>query len=107
MRMLWTAELQARQFGVRGSTDPLDNSQLPLLATMQFDGFTNQGPARPGFLKHMGALSNSALWRGEKVFKLVKWPKESWELPALQQCLPLSGCCRCGCKLSKQVSSPE
>eukprot|EP00439_Symbiodinium_sp_Y106_P058286 s278_g8.t1 len=49
--MLWTAELQARQFGVRGSTDPLDNSQLPLLATMQFDGFTNQG---------------------EKVFKLVK-----------------------------------
>ncbi|CAE7746653.1 unnamed protein product [Symbiodinium sp. CCMP2592] len=60
MRMLWTAELQARQFGVRGSTDPLDNSQLPLLATMQFDGFTNQG---------------------EKVFKLVKWPKEYHEDP--------------------------
>ncbi|CAE7816212.1 Abcc1 [Symbiodinium microadriaticum] len=60
MRMLWTAELQARQFGVRGSTDPLDNAQLPLLATMQFDGFTNQG---------------------EKVFKLVKWPKEYHEDP--------------------------
>ena len=37
MQMLWAAELQARQFGVCGS-DPFNPSQLPLLATMQFDG---------------------------------------------------------------------
>lgn len=56
MRMLWTAEIQARQFGVRGPTDPFDQAQLPLLATMQFDG-------SPGV-------------DGEEVLKLVKWPQE-------------------------------
>ena len=97
MRMLWTAELQARQFGVRGSTDPLDNAQLPLLATMQFDGFTNQGPAlrqshkagqAPWVLLGIGkevsrwyedsglTCTPSLCVRGEKVFKLVKWPKD-------------------------------
>lgn len=43
MQMLWAAELQARQFGVCGS-DPFNPSQLPLLATMQFDG-TQKGGA--------------------------------------------------------------
>ena len=43
MQMLWAAEIQARQFGVRGSTDPFDHAQLPLLATMQFDGFMHKG----------------------------------------------------------------
>ena len=106
MRMLWTAELQARQFGVRGSTDPLDNAQLPLLATMQFDGFTNQGPA-PGFVK----LRKNGVLRGEKVFKLVKWPKDSREVPTntatVEQCgaAMLCGRCRWSCKLS-QLAMP-
>jgi len=63
MRMLWTAEIQARQFGVRGPTDPFDQSQLPLLATMQFDG-------SPGV-------------DGEEVLKLVKWPQEFTSDPTI------------------------
>ncbi|CAJ1419354.1 unnamed protein product [Effrenium voratum] len=62
MQMLWAAEIQARQFGVRGSTDPFDHAQLPLLATMQFDGFMH---------------------KGEKVFKSVKWPKDFHEDPMI------------------------
>lgn len=63
MRMLWTTEIQARQFGVRGPTDPFDQAQLPLLATMQFDG-------SPGV-------------DGEEVLKLVKWPQEFTSDPAI------------------------
>lgn len=60
MRTLWTAEIQARQFGVEGPIDPFDRSQLPLVSTMQFDG---------------GANSD------EKISKQVKWPSEFYEDP--------------------------
>eukprot|EP00930_Biecheleria_cincta_P058935 TRINITY_DN44712_c0_g1_i1.p1 TRINITY_DN44712_c0_g1~~TRINITY_DN44712_c0_g1_i1.p1 ORF type:complete len:545 (-),score=129.91 TRINITY_DN44712_c0_g1_i1:68-1702(-) len=63
MRMLWTAEIQARQFGVRGPTDPFDQAQLPLLATMQFDGSSGVD--------------------GEEVMKLVKWPQEFTSDPTM------------------------
>ncbi|CAK8987866.1 unnamed protein product [Durusdinium trenchii] len=62
MQMLWAAELQSRQFGVCGSSDPFDHAQLPLLATMQFDGFMH---------------------KGQKVFKSVKWPKEFHQDPMI------------------------
>jgi len=62
MRMLWAAEIQARQFGLKGPVHPLDQGQLPLLSTMQFDGNVE---------------------RGEKVYKLVKWPREVCEDPAI------------------------
>jgi len=42
MQMLWAAEIQARQFGCAGP-DPFEHAQLPLLATMQFDGFMHRG----------------------------------------------------------------
>jgi len=61
MQMLWAAEIQARQFGCAGP-DPFEHAQLPLLATMQFDGFMH---------------------RGQKVFKLVKWPNEFHDDPMI------------------------
>jgi hypothetical protein len=53
MRMLWTAEIQARQYGVK-SVNPFDQTKLPLLSTMQFDGSTEDG----------------------KVSQQVRWPQE-------------------------------
>ncbi len=44
MQMLWAAEIQARQFGCASGPDPFEHAQLPLLATMQFDGFMHRGP---------------------------------------------------------------
>ena len=43
MQMLWAAEIQARQFGCATGPDPFEQAQLPLLATMQFDGFMHKG----------------------------------------------------------------
>lgn len=62
MQMLWAAEIQARQFGCATGPDPFEQAQLPLLATMQFDGFMH---------------------KGQKVFKLVKWPNEFHEDPMI------------------------
>lgn len=56
MQMLWAAELQSRQFGVCGSSDPFDHAQLPLLATMQFDGFMHKG----GSTQHGVSVSTQA-----------------------------------------------
>lgn len=61
MRMLWTAEIQARQVGVKGAIHPFDRMSLPLLSTMLFDQCVEEG---------------------HKVFKHVKWPKEFAEDPA-------------------------
>mmetsp|Transcript_47223 Transcript_47223/g.137379 ORF Transcript_47223/g.137379 Transcript_47223/m.137379 type:complete len:701 (+) Transcript_47223:146-2248(+) len=63
MRMLWTAEIQARQFGVQGPVHPFDHSQLPLLSAMQFDGFGDEF--------------------GGGAATLVKWPKEFVQDPAV------------------------
>lgn len=60
MRMLWTAEIQARHFGVQGPVHPFDHVQLPLLSSMQFDGVVEGG---------------------EQVFREVKWPVEFGDDP--------------------------
>lgn len=54
MRMLWTAEIQAQQLGVKGPTDPFDHSQLPFLSFMQFDRSPEEG---------------------DRLFQVVKWPE--------------------------------
>ena len=52
MQMLWAAEIQARQFGCATGPDPFEQAQLPLLATMQFDGFMHKG----GMMGMMGMM---------------------------------------------------
>lgn len=60
MRMLWTAEIQAQQLGVKGPTDPFDHSQLPFLSFMQFDRSPEEG---------------------DRLFKVVKWPENFYGDP--------------------------
>lgn len=72
MRMLWTAEMQARQFGVKGPMDPYDHAQLALLSSMEFHG---------------GAEED------DRSLRQVKWPRQFSEDPmmvpaALQYALP-------------------
>ncbi|CAJ1342042.1 unnamed protein product [Effrenium voratum] len=66
MQMLWAAEIQARQFGVRGSTDPFDHAQLPLLAT-QAPGSRAAKRQRQRERRKLG----KALARGEAVDDLA------------------------------------
>mmetsp|Transcript_80001 Transcript_80001/g.249410 ORF Transcript_80001/g.249410 Transcript_80001/m.249410 type:complete len:570 (-) Transcript_80001:127-1836(-) len=75
MRLLWTAEVQARQFGVLGPIHPSDKSRLPLLSTMEFDTAGGKDGQTPG---------------------PVRWPKVFHEdpmvLPSVLRCaLPAPG----------------
>ena len=56
MQMLWAAEIQARQFGCATGPDPFEQAQLPLLATMQFDGFMHKGWGMMGMGILMGMI---------------------------------------------------
>ena len=72
MQMLWAAEIQARQFGCTTGPDPFEQAQLPLLATMQFDGFMHKGGewcSKKWFLKTMFPVMVAAC-RFEQVVEL-------------------------------------
>lgn len=65
MRMLWTAEIQARHMGIKVGVDPFDQMLLPLLSRMSFDS-TSVGDLNGG--------STSAL-------RTVRWPEDFHEDP--------------------------
>eukprot|EP00929_Paragymnodinium_shiwhaense_P048175 TRINITY_DN24398_c0_g1_i1.p1 TRINITY_DN24398_c0_g1~~TRINITY_DN24398_c0_g1_i1.p1 ORF type:complete len:643 (+),score=139.61 TRINITY_DN24398_c0_g1_i1:120-2048(+) len=66
MRQLWTAEIQARNIGVKGPVHPFDSGQLPLLSTMQFDTKSDQ--------------QNDD---GSATLQCVKWPQGFHQDPSL------------------------
>lgn len=51
---LWAAEIRTRKVGVRGLTQPFDQTSLPLLSQVEFDGAPDAD---------------------DKVFTLMKWPR--------------------------------
>lgn len=83
MRGLWEAEIQARELGISGMVSPFDQSKLPLLSSMEFDGTTSGGV---------------------QSFHSVKWPMEFFEDPRVLPDAVKSAIGTCGDKASRKVA---